>query len=180
MKRMRWLGTAVTVAVLGACGRSGDPVASGEVPELPADMVLVGMTQIITKNGVAQAEFRADTAYMDEATGNLDARGVHLKVFNEHGVQAAELTSRSGVFNSRNQSLTARGNVVVHTVEGARRIETEVLNYDPRGDRIWSDVATTIHEEGRVVQGDGFEADGRMRIRRINHPRATGLRLEFE
>ena len=41
----------------------------------------------------------------------------------------------------------------------ARRVESEELNYNPNGDRIWSDSATTMIEPGRISEGLGFESD---------------------
>jgi hypothetical protein len=53
----------------------------------------------------------------------------------------------------------AFGNVVLTVNEGNRRVESAELNYDPNGDRIWSDSLTTLREAGTVSDGLGFESD---------------------
>jgi hypothetical protein len=49
--------------------------------------------------------------------------------------------------------------VILVITEGNKRVESEELHYDPNGDRIWSDSATTMIEPGRVSEGLGFESD---------------------
>ncbi len=49
--------------------------------------------------------------------------------------------------------------MVLVITEGNKQVESEELNYDPNGDRIWSDSATTMVEPGRVSEGLGFESD---------------------
>jgi lipopolysaccharide assembly outer membrane protein LptD (OstA) len=55
--------------------------------------------------------------------------------------------------------MVARGNVVLVTKVGNRRIETEELFYDPQSHKLWSTVKTLMIEGGSRVTGDGFNAD---------------------
>ena len=55
--------------------------------------------------------------------------------------------------------MVARGDVVLTIPEGNRRVETQEINYDPNGDRIWSDSLTVMREQGTVSEGMGFSSD---------------------
>jgi len=55
--------------------------------------------------------------------------------------------------------MIARGNVVLITKVGNRRIETEELYYDPQQHKLWSTVKSVITEGASRVTTDGFTAD---------------------
>jgi LPS export ABC transporter protein LptC len=70
--------------------------------------------------------------------------------------------------------MEARGNVVVVTKDG-RRLLTEQLRYDPSRNEVSSDVAFTLTEPQRSVEGVGFIADPNLNnIRILSAARATG------
>lgn len=177
----RW---AVVALLTAACG-AGDqvPVAGEEYARLKADNVVVGLEQIVTKDGIRQAVLRADTGYVFEETSRVELAKVHLTLFRATGEKAAELTSREGELNQRTQAMVARGEVVLITVDG-RRIETEELHYDPNRSRIWSDVATAhTHNDARLV-GDSFEAkldaNGQLRDLVLREPRGRADQVEID
>ena len=64
----------------------------------------------------------------------------------ESGVQRARVISKRGRYNPSTREMLAMGEVVLTITEGDKRVESEELNYDPNGDRIWSDSATTMIE----------------------------------
>jgi LPS export ABC transporter protein LptC len=154
-----------------ACGGSPqEPVATGDFVPLPSDI----MTKVVfkpTTNGVQTALLRSDTVYMRRDSARYDLIGVDLQTFDETGRLSATLTSRTGEYSTVGQEMVARGNVVLVTTDG-RRIETEELHYDPNTRRIWSDVPTTVHEDGYVMRGTSFTADDG--FRNVNIPGYRG------
>lgn len=185
---MRALVEIVSAAVvLGAAGcgaGSQGPVASEGAARMQADHVVVAVRHFVTADGVRQARLEADTAYIYEDEERTDLRKVHLVLYNANGQEAATLTSHEGELNPRTQKLIARGEVVLVTAEGKRRIETEELHYDPSQARLWSDVPTTMTEEGRIIRGDGFSADtpdGQLRNIRVTRPSGQlgEVKIEF-
>jgi len=48
-----------------------------------------------------------------------------------------------------------------------RQVESQELNYDPNGDRIWSDSLTVLREQGTISQGMGFTSDLDFRQARV-------------
>lgn len=165
-----WLTGAMLL--LAACGSGGQgPVAGEDYADLPADQIIFGVKHYVTANGVRQAILVADTAYYYEDPARVELRKVHLTLFQSTGQEAADLTSESGDLEVRTNAMVARGNVVLVTREGGRRVETEELHYDPHADRIWSDVPTTLYEHGSVLRGDGFESDAQLRNSNLRNPR---------
>ena len=125
---------------------------------------MINMENVITVEGVREGEIYADTAYFwNDSTFYLLKNPV-LVLFNEMGAQKARVVSKEGIMNMTTDELTARGNVVLTVQEGARRVESQELNYEPNGDRIWSDSLTTMFEEGVVLEGLGFASDLDFRI----------------
>lgn len=179
IRRSLILGAVFALAACGS-GNSGQ-IAGAEYENMAADQVMFDVRHYITANGIRQALLYADTAYFYEDSARIDLRVVRLILFHSSGQEAAELTSEKGELQTRTEAMSAYGNVVLITREDDRRIETEELHYDPQLDRIWSDVATTMTENGRQVRGDGFTSDGKLTNVKVIRPsgQVEGMKLEF-
>ncbi|HUH13192.1 MAG TPA: LPS export ABC transporter periplasmic protein LptC, partial [Longimicrobiales bacterium] len=150
-----------------------------EIPELPSDQVIEGVTFTVTQEGVRQALLVADTAYMHQDSSVVDLVGMDLRVFDEAGRENAHVTSATGVLNTRTQAMTARGNARLVTSDGST-ITTEELHYDPAGNRIWSDMPTVMVQRGGTrVEGTGFTSDPEFRNYRIQGARTQGGAVRF-
>ncbi|MBX6364316.1 MAG: LPS export ABC transporter periplasmic protein LptC [Gemmatimonadetes bacterium] len=172
----------VAIVALVACDRgSTAPVGNGRFQDLPADHVMLDVRQYLTDDGIRRGVLNADTAYVFVDSGKVKLRKVTLQIFGTTGMEVANLVSRTGELNQRNNVMVARGNVVLVTREGGRRIETEELHYDPNQHRIWSTVATTMQENGSRITGDGFTADDQMQNIQVTRPRGTvsGMKVKF-
>jgi LPS export ABC transporter protein LptC len=178
-KRFFLLSSAVLMA---ACTKTQTPTGE-DFQSISADMIMVGMTQNMTADGLRRARLQGDSAFVFEDSAKVKVKGVNLTIFNEQGVETARLTSRLGDFNTQNQGMIARGNVVLVTTSGTtpRRIETEELHYDPETHQIWSTVKTLMIEGGSRITGDGFKADDKFENVSVTHPegRVTGNRIRF-
>ncbi|MBI4519379.1 MAG: LPS export ABC transporter periplasmic protein LptC [Gemmatimonadetes bacterium] len=173
---MRRFALGLVVVSGAACGdERNSPVASAELVSLPADQVVYGLSHYMTTQGVRQAHVRADTAYFYEDSATVQMRGVTMTVYGELGQDRAVVTSAEGWLDSRTELMRARGRVVVVSQDQDKRIETEELFYDPRGDRIWSTVATLLREGGRTLRGSGFESDGQLQNIRVTDARSEGV-----
>lgn len=177
MRRVRLglLGTALLAAA--ACGRDSTvPGTAAAGAALPADQIMVGANHTMTKGGVREAILRSDTAYFRESANEADLVGVKLEFFDEKGAPSGQLTSRTGHYDLRTGAMTATGSVVLDiNMEGRqRRIETEELHYDLRGDRIWSDKPTTSREGATVYRGSSFTSDARFRNVQVQGASTTG------
>ena len=176
---LRVFVSSALVAVLAGCAPSEETVAGEERQALPADQVMTEVQHDLRDLGVLRARLFADTAYLFEDSAKLHMRPVELTLFDVEGKEIADLTSREGEMDTRTNAMVARGNVVLVTREGDRRIETEELHYDPRADLIWSDVATTYYEGNTKVVGSGFTSDGEMRNVQVKDATAENLPIVF-
>jgi LPS export ABC transporter protein LptC len=162
LRRLPTLGSFGLLLVLSGAGCVEDdptPVASPELLEAGADHVMFDLVQQVSVNGIREGRVEADTAFAFSDSTLYTLRGPILILYDEQGRERARVVSQRGRFNYATKELVARGEVVLTIPEGNRRVETQELNYDPNGDRIWSDSATVMHEAGRVIQGMGFSSD---------------------
>ena len=162
MMRRRTL--TILLLTLAACGQDATtPPAGAEMAEMSADQVMFGLDHKMTREGLQVALLNADTAYLHEEGRRFDLVGVRLDFFNANGSPSGHLTSRTGEYRQQEQEFVARGDVVLitQTPEGERRLETDELFYNVRGDRLWSVEPFVMTEQGRVTRGASFESDGR-------------------
>mgnify|MGYP001567758049 CR=1 FL=1 len=175
---------AVSVGVplfLMACdGPVDTPVASADVQGIEADLVQFGMVSFLTASGVREGRVEADTAYAFYDSAVVKLRGMRLVFYNADGSERASVTAESGEMDENTDRMLARGNVVLIVHTDGRRIETAELNYDPNGDRIWSDSATVqTLANGSVTRGTAFESDLDFRNVRIANPRGAISNIVF-
>lgn len=145
---------------LGSCEPEEDtPVASEELRSLDADNVAYGIRFHVTREGVREGTLTADTAFMYQDSSFAALRNLHLVTFTQTGEPKGEVTAvRGGLYTETNR-MWARGDVVLLIHEDGRRVETEELHYDPNRDRIWSDTATVLIQDGERFEGSSFESD---------------------
>ena len=170
--------STLMLVLLGCETQAEPPVASGEVASMDADQVMFGVEYFVTGNGVVRGVLRSDTAFMYEDSALVRVRPVNLTLYGEQGDTAGVVTARSGLLNTRTQVMVANGDVVVQEV-GGDRIETDELHFDPNRDRVWSEVATTIHRDGTELRGSGFTSNTQLTDTRIETPRGRVEGLQF-
>jgi len=172
-----WPILSVLLLLPAACGRdSTAPSAGDDAFNLPADQVAYEVQHVLTSSGVKTALLNSDTAFLYEQARRLDVVGVELVFFNELGAEVGTLTSRAGVYQPSAGVFTARDSVVLVTEgpNGPRRLETENLHYDIKGDLLRSDTPFVFHEGGRTSQGDSFRSDSKFRTWEITGARTEG------
>jgi LPS export ABC transporter protein LptC len=152
----------LVIAGLAACQDGSEAVAGSGFRSLPADQVVFQLETDIKDLGVLRARLHADTAHIWEDEAHTLMFPLDLKLYDDNGGEAAHLTANEGELDSRTNKMVARGNVILVTTDGNRRILTEELHYDPRTKRIWSDVHTVIYEGDSRAEGEGFQADDQL------------------
>lgn len=175
------LGVTVAVMAAGstACGRNQDSVSGASFRDLPADHVVLELDTDIKEMGALQARLHADTAYIWEDSAKTLMFPVDLKLYDRNGAQTAHLTADEGELDSHTNMMVARGNVVLVTVDGNRRILTEELHYDPQHERIWSDVHTVMYEGESQLEGSGFQANSGMTDVEVYGSTGENIPIEF-
>ena len=159
---LRVIGMMVGVLTIAACDDFvEETVVDPNLEEMQADNVIFGLINHLTRDGIREATVEADTAYFFRDSTVVHLRGhVRLTAYHEEmGTEKVVVTSDRGRLNTSNNALIARGNAVLVIQADGRRIESVELNYAPEQNKIWSDSATVMYEDGRILEGSGFDAD---------------------
>ncbi len=167
------------VAVASGCGGNEDPVAEPGFRDLPADHVAWDLDTDIKELGSLRARVHADTAYIWEDSAKMVLVPVEVKLYDENGAQTATLTADEGELDSNTNRMVARGNVVLVTIDGEHRILTEELFYDPRRERLWSDVRTEIFQGETRLEGSGFRASEDLKDIEVFNSTGENIEIEF-
>lgn len=152
------LVAALAVAATACQEPPATPVADETIASMEADQVAYGVENYLTADGIRSALIVSDTAYVFNDSSTVLLWGVDMTLYNDDGSRRARLTSSRGRLNERTEQLTAWGDVVVVVEEGNRRIESPELHYDPQGNEIWSDSASTMIQNGRATRGSCFRS----------------------
>lgn len=151
---------AAGALALAACESQPDtPVAAENLIAIGADALIFGMENYLTADGVRSGVVRADSAYQFNDSSVNHLFGVDMTLFDDDGRPRAHLTAETGVLQQRTEEMVARGNVVLRVQEQGVVVETSELFYDPQGERIWSDSASTMRRNGQTQRGTCFESD---------------------
>lgn len=167
---------ATALLAVGCGGEDVEPLVGGPFEGVDFDHAITNVRELVSTAGIRRATVLGDTAYVYEESGSTEIVGVRVTMYDERGAQTGSLTADRGELGENREVMMASGNVVVITEDG-RRIETEELHYHPQEDRVWSDVATTLHQENSTVHGTGFTSDANFQRLRVREPtgRVEGL-----
>ena len=149
--------------ILAACGGGTSPIGTAAF-EADANQVTIGMKMKMTEEGTTKADIFADTAVTMPGQTRTALQGVRL-LFSTPSGQQGKLTSKTGEYDPATQVMVARGSVVLiipgEQGKGTRTIKSEELHWDQRGDRVWSEKATSMLEDGKTLYTQGFTANSR-------------------
>jgi len=155
-----WVGLVTGSVGIAACsGSEPTLVADSNLFEIDADAILFHMEDYLTNDGIRSGLIRADTAHVFNDSSEIRMWGVDMTLFHQDGTERAHVTSERGTLDRDTEEMTARGNVILVVNQGAQRVESSELYYDPNGDRIWSDSNSVFTRDGRVTRGTCFRSD---------------------
>jgi LPS export ABC transporter protein LptC len=159
-----------------ACERQASaPTATEKAGNVPADIIAYDIQHTMTAEGVRRIVLFGDSAYQRPADPDVDVMGVRLTFYSDAGTKTGDLTSRTGEYNLTSGTMVARGTVVLNVLgEAPRRVESEELHFDLKGDRIWSDKPTTMRQGASVLRGNSFRSDTRFQNLTVSNARSSG------
>jgi LPS export ABC transporter protein LptC len=167
---IRPLLLVAVIAASTACGERGIAPARSVVADT-SDMVMDTMRTIITRDGIKTSQIEADTAWIYQSRQVADMKGVTMTFYEENGSISSTVTAATGVYQMRDGTLDARGDVVAVTPNG-RTLRTEHLIFDRIANQIRSDTAYTFTSPDGNGSGMGFVTDPD--FRRLETSRASG------
>lgn len=123
-----------------------------------ADQVLYQMEHLITTDGVRRTKVVADTAYIYESTQLSRLKTVTVTFYDAGGGTTSTVTADSGLYQMRDGSMQAWGDVVARTPDG-RTLRSQELRYDARQHTISSNLPFTYDRAGQHLEGNAFTSD---------------------
>jgi len=154
--------TLIAGVVLTACEEEATrPIVPPELEGMQSTSVIYGFDFVLTREGVREAVATADRAFTFEDSTVVHLEGnVRLVSYDpDSGRRLAEVTSEWGRLNTSSNAMIARRNAVLIISEDERRIESSELHYAPDRNQIWSDSASVMYTDDRIIEGSGFESD---------------------
>ena len=166
--RKTFLSMVIASAALAAnaCTDTAQPIVTTGTMEDSAERTIFGLRTLLTDRGLMRAELTGDTAYFFDENTRIEIVDVKVTFYASNGAKNATLTSREGTYNTRQNRMEARGDVVVVSEDG-RKLTSPQLRFDQVRNEISSDSAFTLTEPGRSVRGIGFVSDPDMNNIRI-------------
>ena len=171
--RFRLLAAAVGFAAVVACRDEGVRPTTTVTAADSADQILETMDFNLTTDGVRRTKVVADTAYLYEATQLARLKKVKVTFYDASGVERSTVVGDSGLYQTRDGSMEAWGNVVGTTPDG-KKLRTEQLRYDARKHEISSDTPFIFDKPGvpgQHLTGNAFVSDPEFANVRATQPK---------
>lgn len=150
---------AASVGVAACEAPTETRLADQSLVSIEADAVLFDMEDYVTQDGIRSGVILADTAYVFNDSSEIRMWGVEMTLFHDDGMERAHVTSERGTLYRETEEMVAYGNVVLVMNQGAQRVESPELHYDPDRNQIWSDSNSTFIRQGRITRGTCFHSD---------------------
>ncbi len=137
-----------------------------------ADQVMLGMTTVITVDGVVQSRVEADTAYVYQARNLYDLRRMTITFYDAQGAITSTLSADAGIYLPTGESLDARGTVRWTSVDQITYLHTEHLIYNKGANQLVGDTTFVYQNPNERLTGNGFVSDIQFTNVRVQQPKA--------
>lgn len=163
--------------LLVQCSSPQQEGATGETKKIDfPDQESWESTVTITQEGRKVAEVWAGyIALYNKKNITVLKDSIHIDFFNREGKHMSVLTADSGIVYNRTNDLEARGHVVVVSDSGVV-LETEVLRWDNRKQKIISEVPVRFTTAEDTLIGDSFVSDPDLKNYELRNARGYSRR----
>lgn len=149
-----WLLTLFCLVAL-ACGEQkkkdhelydGPEVAMKNVDMLVSDSTIVKLRLVARTQLVLANE---DRDFPD---------GIYLRFYSPIGLVTSTLVADKGYYFAEKDYYQAQGNVIMRNLFTGDELSTELLNWNPQDEKIYTDNFVTIKTQDEVLTGEGLDA----------------------
>jgi LPS export ABC transporter protein LptC len=160
MNKLFYFLTLIFLIFLFSC--SGDENTTRKVdfnPDVMPDQNGIDIKVVFTDSTQKKAVLYAGLAeiYNKRKETLLDSN-VRVE-FYKNNIHVSTLTSKKAKIDDRTKNMLASDSVVVISLESARKLETEILEWNELEQRIYSTEFVKITTENEIIKGYGFESD---------------------
>ncbi len=176
MQKIKWIYSIllliISFSIISCSQREEEKkkaVEEQSTVEIP-DQIASNFEATFMDQGKVVAILKADRAriYQNRYETLLDS-SVHVIFFSkETGKKLSTLTSDSAKIDDRTKDMLALGNVIVISDSNSFRLETEILEWHNKKQRVYSSEFVKITRPDQIVTGYGFESDLKLDDYRIN------------
>ena len=167
------LGAMVMLLLFSSC--SGKKKELGDaITELDSMAVMDtrGVTTLVSDSGVTRYRINTEEwLVFDRKNPPYWAfeKGVYLEKFDSIFQVEASIKADTAYFFNKEELWKLMGNVHIQNLKG-EQFDTELLYWDQRTQRIYSDEFIRIEQPDRIITGHGFESNQQMTVYTIRKP----------
>ncbi|NLZ72547.1 MAG: LPS export ABC transporter periplasmic protein LptC [Bacteroidales bacterium] len=163
---------AVMLLLFNFCSRNKTPVADAIVErDSLAVMQTSKMTTLISDSGVIRYKIDADEwLIFDKKNPPYWAfeKGVYLEQFDSIFQIEASIEADTAYYYDKKRLWELIGNVSIQNRKG-EKFDTELLYWDERAEKVYSDAYVRIEQPDRIITGYGFDSNQQMTIYTIRN-----------
>ena len=167
------LGVMVMLLLFSSCsGRKKDMGAAITERDSMAVMDTRGVTTLVSDSGVTRYRINTEEwLVFDRKNPPYWAfeKGVYLEKFDSIFQVEASIKADTAYFFNKEELWKLMGNVHIQNLKG-EQFDTELLYWDQRTQRIYSDEFIRIEQPDRIITGHGFESNQQMTVYTIRKP----------
>ncbi|HXA02037.1 MAG TPA: LPS export ABC transporter periplasmic protein LptC [Cytophagaceae bacterium] len=97
-------------------------------------------------------------------------KGINIEFYDEKQVKTSTLTANYGKYNKEQNLYTVTGNVIIRNLAEGKSLKTEVLNWNPLTEKVYTEENVTIQTPEDILWGKGLDADQRFEHYKIRDP----------
>ena len=167
------LGAMVMLLLFSSC--SGKKKELGDAiteRDSMAVMDTLGVTTLVSDSGVTRYRINTEEwLVFDRKNPPYWAfeKGVYLEKFDSIFQVEASIKADTAYFFNKEELWKLMGNVHIQNLKG-EQFDTELLYWDQRAQRIYSDEFIRIEQPDRSITGHGFESNQQMTVYTIRKP----------
>lgn len=167
------LGTMVMLLLFSSCtGRQKDlGVAITERDSLPV-MDTRGVTTLISDSGITRYRINTEEWLVFDRKNPPHwafEKGVYLEKFDSLFRVEASIKADTAYFYTKEELWKLMGHVDIKNLEG-KRFNTDLLYWDQRRQKVYSDRFIRIELPDRIITGRGFDSNQQMTVYTIRQP----------
>ena len=167
------LGAMVMLLLFSSC--SGKKKELGDAITERDSMAVMdprGVTTLVSDSGVTRYRINTEEwLVFDRKNPPYWAfeKGVYLEKFDSIFQVEASIKADTAYFFNKEELWKLMGNVHIQNLKG-EQFDTELLYWDQRAQRIYSDEFIRIEQPDRIITGHGFESNQQMTVYTIRKP----------
>ena len=165
------LGAMVMLLLFSSCSGKKKELGITERDSM-AVMDTRGVTTLVSDSGVTRYRINTEEwLVFDRKNPPYWAfeKGVYLEKFDSIFQVEASIKADTAYFFNKEELWKLMGNVHIQNLKG-EQFDTELLYWDQRTQRIYSDEFIRIEQPDRIITGHGFESNQQMTVYTIRKP----------